>query len=51
MSATIIYNTPEDAGGYENLREEFFVEDKVHYNQKGYDVYQEFFLEILDEIL
>ena len=47
----LFYNTPEDAGGYENLREELFVEDKVHYNQKGYDVYKKFFLEILDEIL
>ena len=47
----LFYDSPEDMGGYEKIREDVFIEDKVHYNQKGYDLYKEFFLEVLDDIL
>ena len=47
----LFYDSPEDMGGYEKIRTDLFIEDKVHYNQKGYDAYKEFFLEALDDIL
>lgn len=45
------YDNPEDIGSYEKIKTDIFVEDEVHYNQKGYDLYRDFFLEVLDEIL
>ena len=47
----LFYDSPEDMGGYEKIRTDIFVEDKIHYNQKGYDLYKEFFTEVLDDIL
>ncbi len=47
----LFYDNPEDIGSYEKIRTDIFVEDQVHYNQKGYDAYREFFLEVLDDIL
>lgn len=41
----------EHRGDYTKLREDIFVSDEVHYNQKGYDIYREFFLEELKELL
>lgn len=38
-------------GGYPKGRRELYAEDDVHFNQAGYDVYTEFFREVLDEIL
>jgi len=38
-------------GDYNYPREELFVEDGVHFNQLGYDVYRDFFLQALDDIL
>jgi lysophospholipase L1-like esterase len=31
--------------------DEFYVEDKVHYNQKGYDLFAEFFRDLLRDEL
>ena len=45
------YASPEYVGGYENIRTDVFIEDDVHYNQKGYDLYRDFFLDALDDIL
>ena len=47
----LFYDDPADVGTYNKIRTDIFVEDKVHYNQKGYDLYKKFFLEILDDIL
>lgn len=47
----LFYNDPADVGGYDKIRTDIFVEDQVHYNQKGYDLYREFFLQVLDDIL
>lgn len=41
----------EHSGDYTKLQEDIFVSDEVHYNQKGYDIYREFFLEELKELL
>ena len=38
-------------GDYNYPREELFVEDGMHFNQQGYDVYRDFFLQALDDIL
>lgn len=38
-------------GDYDYPREELFVEDGIHFNQQGYDVYRDFFLQALDDIL
>lgn len=47
----LFYNKPADVGRYDTIRTDIFVEDQVHYNQKGYDLYREFFLQVLDDIL
>ena len=46
-----LYDSPEHIGDPDHFREELFVEDKVHFNQMGYDVYKEFYLQVLDDIL
>ena len=38
-------------GDYDRPDRTLFVEDNVHYNQAGYDVYRDFFLQVLDDIL
>lgn len=45
------FASPEDVGDYNKIRTDIFVEDDVHYNQKGYDLYRDFFLDVLDDIL
>lgn len=45
------YEKLEDVGSYHKIRTDIFVEDMVHYNQTGYDLYKKFFLQILDDIL
>ena len=42
-----------DAGSNdpEKLRQDIFVEDQIHFNQAGYDIYKEFMKEQLKEIL
>jgi hypothetical protein len=47
----LFYNDPADVGTYDKIRTDIFVEDQIHYNQKGYDLYKKFFLEALDDIL
>ncbi len=45
------YNTPEDVGDFSKLREELFIEDKVHLSPEGYELYAKFFREALRDIL
>ena len=47
----LFYEAPEYTGQYSRLRGDIFVEDQVHYNQTGYDLYREFFTAELDEFL
>ena len=47
----LFYNNPADVGNYDKIRTDIFVEDQVHYNQEGYDIYKEFFLKVLDDVL
>lgn len=48
-----LWKDPADAGKYQAdlLREEMFVADQIHFNQAGYDIYKDFMLEQLDELL
>ena len=47
----LFYATPEDAGHYEKVRRDIFVEDGIHFNQAGYDLFAQFIRESLDDIL
>ena len=47
----IWFNDPRDVGDYKKVRTDMFVEDDVHFNQLGYDLYKDFMLEVLDDIL
>ena len=42
---------PGFQGDYDHPRRDIFVEDQVHYNQAGYDIYRDFFRKVLDDIL
>ena len=46
-----LFETPEDVGNFRKVRDDIFVEDKVHPNQAGYDVLGPIFREALDELL
>jgi len=50
-SDPIWYENPADVGNYQKVRTDIFVEDQVHFNQKGYDLYRTFMLKVLDDIL
>lgn len=45
------YETPEDVGDFSKLREELFIEDKVHLSPEGYAIYAKFWRETLKDIL
>lgn len=47
----LLYAAPEDAGSYETIRTDIFIEDKVHYSPEGYELYTRFFKEALKDIL
>ena len=46
-----LFETPEDVGNFHKVREDIFVEDRVHPNQAGYDIFGRIFREALDELL
>lgn len=46
-----LFETPEDVGDFRKVRDDIFVEDKVHPNQAGYDILKKIFTEALDEVL
>ena len=45
------YEDPADAGDYSKVRQDIWVEDQMHFTQKGYDIYRDLFLNALDDIL
>lgn len=47
----IWFEDPRDAGDYTKVRRDLFVEDDVHFNQLGYDLYTRFMEEKLADIL
>ena len=46
-----LFETPEDVGNFRKVREDIFVEDKVHPNQAGYDIFGPIFRKALDDLL
>ena len=46
-----LYLDPKDIGDYTKVREDLFIEDKVHFNKEGYELYKNFWLRQLDDIL
>ena len=46
-----LYERPEDIGDYTKIREDLFIEDRVHFNKEGYEIYKRFWLKQLDDIL
>ena len=46
-----LFETPEDVGDFHKVRDDIFVEDKVHPNQAGYDILGPIFKKALDEVL
>ena len=47
------WKDPADAGIYaeDKIREDIFIEDRIHFNQTGYDIYAEFLRKVLDDLL
>ena len=58
---TIIYHAdcvgfwkdPADAGAFdaEKIRNDIYVADQIHFNQLGYDLYKDFMVKVLDDVL
>ena len=46
-----LFETPEDVGNFRKVRDDIFVEDKVHPNQAGYDIFGPIFRKALDDLL
>lgn len=46
-----LYLDPKDIGDYTKVREDLFIEDQVHFNKQGYEIYKNFWLRQLDDIL
>lgn len=47
----LFFENAQDVGDYKKIRRDVFVEDQVHYNPAGYELYKRFFEEILDSML
>lgn len=47
----LFFNSPEDVGDYAKIRTDYFIEDKVHLNEAGYEMFKKFWLKQLDDIL
>ena len=46
-----LFETPEDVGNFRKVRDDIYVDDQVHPNQAGYDIYGQIFREVLDDLL
>ena len=44
---------PADAGAFdaEKIRRDIYVDDEIHFNQLGYDIYRDFMTKVLDDVL
>ena len=47
----LFFDSPEDVGDYAKIRTDYFIEDKVHLNEAGYEMFKKFWLKQLDDIL
>ena len=46
-----LYENQNDIGDYSKVRTDLWIEDLVHFNSKGYEVFKNFWLRELDELL
>ncbi|MBQ8359327.1 MAG: hypothetical protein IJX37_05380 [Oscillospiraceae bacterium] len=46
-----LFETPEDVGNFRRVRDDIYVDDKVHPNQEGYNILGPIFRKALDELL
>lgn len=51
LDSPLWFENPEDVGDVRKVRTDIFVEDRVHFNQKGYDLYKVFMTDALQDIL
>ena len=51
VESPLFYEKAEDVGDPSKVRKDIFVHDQTHFNQVGYDLYGEFFREVLKDIL
>ena len=51
IDSPLFFENPADVGDYDKVRRDIFVEDEVHFNQKGYDLYGTFFRDVLRDLL
>lgn len=47
----IWFEDPADTGDHLKIRRDIFIEDEVHFNQLGYDLYKDFMTDVLQDIL
>ena len=51
VQSPLFYEKAEDVGDPTKVRKDIFVRDMTHFNQLGYDLYRDFFKEVLKDIL
>lgn len=51
ITSPLFFEDSQDVGDYGKVRKDIFIEDQVHFNQTGYDLYAEFFRNVLKNIL
>lgn len=51
IDSPLWFENPEDIGDYTKVRTDMFVEDDIHFNQTGYDLYKIFMTDALKDIL
>ena len=51
VQSPLFYEKAEDVGDPTKVRKDIFVRDMAHFNQLGYDLYRDFFKEVLKDIL
>ena len=47
MESPLFFHDPADRGNFDKMREDLFVEDGVHFNSQGYELYRQFFKQLL----
>lgn len=47
----LFFNDPSDMGDYSKIRTDIYIEDQVHHNQEGYDLYGQFVRDFLGDLL
>lgn len=51
LDSPLWFDDPKDTGDLKKVRKDIYVEDQLHFNQTGYDLYKEFMTDVLKDIL